>query len=160
MRLQALPILLLKELLSEIYPLEVILINCIGNYAENSEVQPQRFVDPVGDLDQMDPDFDFEEAHLCAVDNTISEFINQMGPLGNELYDAVVSLDVTPTRHSITMLGQLLYHFAAFLTYKNKKVGVNYPNKAFNAYILNELFSSPKLATEKYDHFVSVRIIW
>ena len=25
-------------------------------------MQPQRFVDPVGDLDQMDPDFDFEEA--------------------------------------------------------------------------------------------------
>jgi hypothetical protein len=108
----------------------------------------------------MSPDYDYEEAHLCACDRTITEFKSQMGPLGVELYDAIVSLDVTPIRHSVTMHGQLLYHFAAFLTYKNKKVGINYPNKAFNAFILNELFSSPKLATEKYDQFVSVRIIW
>jgi len=85
----------------------------------------------------------------------ISDFRKTMGPLGEQLIDAIEALDITDNKYNIGMHGMLLYHMWAYLTFKKCNIGSKVQSKVFNTQDLKEKFSDSKKADQKVKEFIS-----
>lgn len=106
------------------------------------------------------PGFDYEQHAFCMCERMISEFRKSMGPLGEQLVDAIEDLDITDNKHNIGMHGMLLYYLCAYLTLKRCKSGSKIQTKIFNIQDLEDKFRDSKKSDQKVEKFVSILTIW
>lgn len=137
--------------------LEHLLTLTIGDYDDGfGEIQPYRPIEMNEDLRPRTPMFDYDSDQFCTCDLMIEEFRKQMGPLGNDLIDAIQGMDITNNKHTITMHGKLLHHLCSYFTYKQDMMGNESDNNAFKVHNLKDKFRNTKFHDTKIQRYVSL----